>query len=419
MKAESGTRRHVTVIGAGIVGTACALNLQRDGHAVTVVDRNPPGEGCSQGNAGILATASFIPMSVPGIAWKAPFLLLDPLGPLSLRWSYVPRVAPWLVRFLINSTPRRVGAIADALSPLLAASVEVHARLAAGTGAEKWITPSPYVHVFESGSAFAVDAPIREMRRARGARFDVLDGAALRQLVPALSPRFRHGVRLYDHGYTADPMRLVKALAEHLVRRGATVLRREVLDLDVGAEGPTALLTDAGRLDVDVLVIAAGAWSHRLAARLGDRLPLEAERGYHVTIRNPGISVPFPIASATGKFVATPMEPGLRLAGLAEFGGLEAPPDPRRARSLLIHAGRMFPGIDTSDHDTWMGHRPALPDSLPVIGRAPNFASVYYAFGHQHVGLTAGPRTGEVIADLVAGRSPDIDLAPFSAQRFG
>jgi D-amino-acid dehydrogenase len=178
------------------------------------------------------------------------------------------------------------------------------------------------------------------------------------------------------------------------------------------------LLTPDGPLDVDVLVIAAGAWSARLTARLGDRLPLEAERGYHVTIRNPGIAPVNPIASAKGKFVATPMEPGLRVAGLVEFGGLEAPPTEARTEALLTHARRMFPGLDTSDVTTWMGHRPSLPDSLPVIGPSRRFASVFYAFGHQHVGLTGGPRTGELIADLVGGRTPNIDLAPFSVGRF-
>jgi D-amino-acid dehydrogenase len=416
--ADVAAKRKVTVIGAGIVGMASAVHLQRDGHDVTVVDRVPPGDGCSFGNAGIFATASMIPVSTPGLIWDVPKYLIDPLGPLSLRWSYLPRMIPWLVSFLRNGSPARMARIADALSTLLAASVEAHQRLAAGTGAERWIRPSPYILAYKNKAAFETDRRFWEMRRERGARYDLLDSDALRQIEPALAHDFSFAVHLHDHGHALDPARLVKALADHFMRQGGTVLERDVTDIEVGPDGPTRLLTSEGPLDIDVLVIAAGAWSARLTRRLGDKVPLEAERGYHITIRNPGVAPTNPIASAKGKFVATPMEPGLRVAGLVEFGGLEAPPTAARHEALLAHVRRMFPGVDTSDVTTWMGHRPSLPDSLPVIGPSSRFPSVFYAFGHQHVGLTGGPRTGELIADLIGGRTPNIDLAPFSVSRF-
>jgi D-amino-acid dehydrogenase len=412
------TSRKVTVIGAGIVGMASAVHLQRDGHDVTVVDRLPPGDGCSFGNAGIFATASMIPVSVPGLIKKIPKHLLDPLGPLSLRWSYLPGMVPWLMSFLRNGSMDRLVPIADALSTLLAASVEAHQRLAAGTAGERWIRPCPYILAYESAAAFEADRTLWEMRRERGARFDLLDGDALHEMEPALAPTYQFAVKLHDHGHAHDPAGLVKALAHDFTRQGGTIMRRDITDIEVGPDGPTRLLTAEGPIAIDVLVVAAGAWSARLTRRLGDKVPLEAERGYHVTIRNPGVAPINPIANAKGKFVATPMEPGLRIAGLVEFGGLEAPPTPARHEALLTHARRMFPGIDTSDVTTWMGHRPSLPDSLPVIGPSSDFANVFYAFGHQHVGLTGGPRTGELIADLVAGRTPNIDLAPFSVGRF-
>jgi len=195
-------------------------------------------------------------------------------------------------------------------------------------------------------------------------------------------------------------------------------VRREARDFELGPEGPIRLRTDNGDLDLDVVVVAAGVWSARLAVRLGSRVPLETERGYHVTIAHPGVLPRCPIMAGERKFGATPMEGGLRLAGTAEFGGLSAPPNYARARVLLEHGRRMLPGLDTSAFSEWMGHRPALPDSLPVIGPAPRYRSAFFAFGHGHTGLTGAPMTGRVIADLVAGRPPSIDIAPFRMDRF-
>ena len=408
----------VTVIGAGIVGIACAVNLQRDGHRVTVVDRLPPGEGTSLGNAGVMASCAVVPVSTPGVIWKVPGMLLDPMGPLSLRWRYLPRLLPWLREYIRNSSPEKVEKIADALSLLLDSSVDEHLALAAGTGAQQWVRPAPYLYVYPNEGAFAADAYAWKLREERGVRFEILRNGEVQAFAPSLSPEYRCAVMLENHGFTPDPMRLVKALAEHFERSGGTLVRAEVRDIEMGPNGPARLLTDEGPLRFDKLVIAAGAWSGRLAARLGDPVPLETERGYHITIENSGIELGGPIMSAKGKFVATPMACGLRLAGLVEFGGLSAPPDYARARTLLRHAKKLFPGVRTATYTEWMGHRPSLPDSLPVIAASSRFPAVYYAFGHQHVGITAGPRTGRLIADLVAGRTPNIDLSPFRADRF-
>jgi D-amino-acid dehydrogenase len=411
-------QRHVTVIGAGIVGVAAAINLQRNGHRVTLLDRDEPGEGASFGNAGIMAPCAVVPVMTPGIIWKAPKMLLDPMGPLSLRWSYVPRMIPWLLRYLRNSSAERVERISDALATLLGGSVEEHQRLARETGAEEWLCPAPYLYVYKDEAAFAKDGFAWRIRRKHGAKFEVLTGPAVREFEPTLDPSVQCIVALEGHGFVRDPSRLVKALADHFAHAGGTLLRREIHDVELGPEGPRRLLTDQGPLDVETLVVAAGAWSGRLAAILGDPVPLESERGYHVVLTNPGVAPKHPIMSTMGKFVATPMESGLRLAGLVEFGGLEAPPNYARARTLLRHAKQLFPAVETDDYTEWMGHRPALPDSLPVIGRSPHFETVFYAFGHQHVGITGGPKTGRLIADLIGGRHPNVDLEPFRVDRF-
>jgi D-amino-acid dehydrogenase len=418
MNSNSNSPRNVTVVGAGVVGVACAINLMRDGHRVTLVERDAPGEGASLGNAGIMAPCAIVPVMTPGIVWKVPQMLLDPMGPLSLRWSYVPRMIPWLLRYLRNSTAERVEFISDALASLLGGSVEEHQRLARETGAEEWLCPAPYLYVYENEAAFAKDAFAWNIRRRHGTKLEVLKDDAVREMEPSLDSAYRFAVVLEDHGFIRDPMRLVKALAEHFERAGGTLLHRDVKDVDFGPDGPTRLVTDGGDLELDVLVVAAGAWSGKLAARLGSPVPLETERGYHVVLTDPGVTPRYPIMSTKGKFVATPMEPGLRLAGLVEFGGLDAPPDYARARTLLRHARQLFPAVVTDDYTEWMGHRPVLPDSLPVIGRSPHFETVFYAFGHQHVGVTGGPKTGRVIADLVNGRHPNIDLSPFRVDRF-
>ena len=418
MSTGSGAQRDVTIIGAGIVGISAAINLQRDGCKVTVVDRVRPGEGTSLGNAGVFASCGFVPVATPGFAWKAPGMLMDPLGPLSLRWSYMPRMMPWLLSFLRNSSPQAVERIADAMSALVGTSVEDHLALAAGTGAEQWVRPSPYLYVYADEAAFQAESYAWGLRRARGVKWAPLRGDAVREFEPALGPDYRFAVVLERHGYTPDPLQLVTALAAHFVSNGGTILQREVKDIEIGADGPTRLLTDQGAVDIGRLVISAGAWSGRLAARLGSPVPLESERGYHITLQEPGLMPRYPIMSTGGKFVATPMACGLRAAGIVEFGGLDGPANPDMTRRLLKHVKKLFPGVSTEKYTEWMGHRPSLPDSLPVISRSPHFESVFFAFGHQHVGITAGPKTGRLVADMVAGRVPAIDISPFSVDRF-
>lgn len=413
-------RGEITVIGAGIVGIACAINLQRRGYAVTVIDRETPGDACSFGNAGMIAPCALVPVNVPGILWKAPKMLLDPLGPLFLRWGYLPKLMPWLMPYLRNSRSRKVEQVADALAPLVGGALEEHQRLAAGTGAEDWIQPSPYLYVYRNRAALEADGYAWSLRRARGIQTRVLAGAELHDFEPTIGDYFDAALVMEEgHGFARNPSELVKALAHGFQADGGRLRQGAVEAIERGDGRVLALRVDGESLPVTQLVIAAGAWSAQLSAQLGDRVPLEAESGYHITVAHPGIAPRCPIMSTDGKLVATPMAHGLRFAGLVEFGGLEAEPDYDHAQTLLAHARRLFPQLDTSEVSEWRGHRPATPDSLPVIGRASQLANVYYAFGHQHVGLMSGPKTGRALAALIDGDTPDLDLAPFSVERFG
>jgi D-amino-acid dehydrogenase len=418
-----GEPRPVVVIGAGIVGLACATYLQRDGRKVVMLDPGGPGEGASYGNAGGLNGSSIVPVAMPGVLAKVPHWLLDPEGPLSIRLRYLPQLLPWLYRFVRAGRPELVRAQARALRGLLAPTVDMHRELAASVGAADLIQRSGLLIVYRSEASFAADADANRLRADNGVKIDELSEDELRQLEPTLSPAYTRARFISENGYVRNPLRLSRSLAEALVANGGEI-RRERAEGFAFANGRVeAVFTATGRLPAAAVVLAAGAHSKPLAARLGEKVPLDTERGYHAMIKAPEVAPRLPIMDAEAKFVATPMEQGLRMAGTVEFAGLEAPPDWRRARILLRHGQAMFPGLPRSVAEDrvslWMGFRPSMPDSLPVIGRTRRYANAFLAFGHGHVGLIGAPMTGRIIADLIAGRPPAVDLSPFSAARFG
>jgi D-amino-acid dehydrogenase len=408
----------VTIIGAGIVGVATALCLRREGRDVTLVDMRPPGEYCSFGNAGILSPGSCVPLATPGVQWKVPGYLMDPMGPLTIRWSYLPKAAPWLLRFLAASTPARVEGIANALRPLLKQTFDAYMPLAKDAGVPDLIRQTGYVVAYEKRASYVGDHLAWKLRRDRGVIVEEIDGERLREFVPELNGNYEIGLYLPEQGFVANPGRLVKALAAAFEREGGVVLQRRVLDMEIGGQGPRALLTDSGALPVEALVVCAGAHSNEFTSRLGDNVPLEAERGYHVTYSDPRVTLPMPVFLPEYKFFVTPMEMGLRIAGQSEFAGVDAEPNYTRADILAKHMERLFPQISSADTTKWMGRRPSMPDSLPVIGRSTHFANTFYAFGHGHVGLCGGAPTARIIADLIAGREPSIDITPFRPNRF-
>jgi D-amino-acid dehydrogenase len=410
--------KRITIIGAGIVGVATAAYLRRDGHDVTIVDMRPPGEYCSFGNAGILSPGSCVPLALPGIHWKVPGYLADPMGPLMIRWGYLPKAAPWLLRFLAASRPPRVEQVADALRPLIRQTFDAYEPLVKHARVSDLIRQTGYVVAYEKRSSYVGDNLAWKLRRDRGVLVEELDEAALKKYVPQLSGHYEVGLYLPEQGYVANPERLTKGLATQFQRDGGRIVQREVRDIEIGPDGPRALVTDGDKVPVETLVICAGSHSNEFTSKLGDRVPLEAERGYHVTYSDPRFTLSMPVFMPEHKFFITPMEMGLRIAGQTEFAGIHAEPNYARADILAKHMERVFPGISEADATKWMGRRPSMPDSLPVIGRSTRYANAYYAFGHGHVGLCSGAPTARIIADLIAGRTPAVDVAPYSPARF-
>jgi D-amino-acid dehydrogenase len=395
----------------------CALYLQRDGHAVTVIDREGPGAGASRSSAGLISSASCVPIGTPGVLRRVPAMLRDPLAPLTIRWRYLPRLAPWLLRFVRASAPARVEAIADALASLVRVAIESYRPLLASAGAEALVRDDGVLYTYATDASFAAAQAGLDLRIRRGMTMEILTGDAVRELEPDLAP-VRHGVLFPRTLFTTDPHRLVEALAEAFVRDGGKLVRAEVSDVEPASGDRHVVRTRDGTHVTDAVVLAAGAWSRALAARLGAPVPLDTERGYVVMLPSPGVQVHRALISGDYHFAVTPMAAGLRLAGTVELAGLQAPPNPRRAERLIEGARRMFPRLDPAGATQWMGFRPSMPDSLPVIGRSPRHPSVFLAFGHGHLGLTFGAITGKLIAELVGGRPTTVDVTPYRADRF-
>lgn len=411
-------RKRIAIIGAGIIGVSTAIWLQRQGHQVVLIDKTGVAAGASQGNGGVLAAASIIPVTVPGLLRKAPGMLLDPNQPLFLKWRYLPKLMPWLMRYMANANAADVNRIATALHGLIGDSLADHQALAAGTGAEDFIVPSAYRFLYRDRAAFEADRFGWSIRKAHGFVWDELEGSALRAVEPMLSPDIGFSASLGQHGMISDPEAYVKALAAHVVASGGEIRIVAATDI-VQAEGRVTGVRAGGEtIDCDDVVIACGAWSAPLAAKLGLKVPLESERGYHLELWEPSMQLSAPVMVVKGKFVATPMQGRLRLAGIVEFGGLEAPASRAPMELLMKGAREAFPGLTWKYTREWMGHRPAPSDSIPLIGPVPGVAGAYLGFGHHHVGLTGGPKTGRLLAQMISGQRPNLDVAPYAPLRF-
>ena len=416
---------HVVVIGAGIIGAASAVELLRDGHRVTIVEPGPPGgeQAASYGNGGWLCPCSVLPVSEPGLWRKVPGYLLRPLGPLAIRWTYLPKLVPWLWQFLrAGSSMDRVRTLARALRPLVEASPERHLALATEAGVADLISRTGLLYVFPDRTAFEAEAPFWAIRRENGVRWLELDAAELRQREPQLDRRYTFGVFIEDGGHCRDPGGYVAALVRHAQALGAELVEAHTYGFAIADGRLRSVTTSAGEIAADRAVIAAGARSKPLALAAGDDVPLETERGYHAMIEQPEAGPRHPLMPSDGKMVNTMMTGGLRVAGQVELGGLAARPNWRRARILRNQAVAAYPGLPRDlpgqRVKVWMGHRPSLPDSLPVIGPASGCADVFHAYGHGHLGLASGATTGRLVADLIGGRTPVIDPAPYAAGRF-
>jgi len=415
---SSPSKRTVAIIGAGIVGVSTALHCLRDGHDVLLIDKSGPAAGASHGNGGVLASCSIVPISLPGLWKKAPGLWLNPNEPLFLSWSYLPRLAPWLIQFLRNGTDAAVQRRAAALSAIIGDSLDDHLALASGSEAARWIVPSDYLFLYNDKAHYQSDAYAWEIRKRHGFEWDTMDADEFRAFDPVFGSNLGFAARLGNHGRIADPGRYVKDLATHAQSLGARLIIGEAQDIVHDQTKVTGVQVGGDTIPCDTLVLATGAWSSPLARKMGIVPPLETERGYHLDLWEPSVMPRAPVMICSGKFVVTPMDGRLRLAGVVELGGLDAPPSRAPFHLLEKNIQIAIPGITWKKSVEWMGHRPSMADSIPVIGESPSLKGAYMGFGHDHVGLTAGPKTGKLLAQLISGRRPNVDMSPYAPARF-
>ncbi len=406
------------IVGAGIVGICVAAYLAEAGRRVIVVDRTGICEETSSGNAAALAFSDVLPLAHKGMMKNLPRWLADPLGPLAIRPSYLPRLAPWLWRFWRAGHEDAGRAIAAQAALMKLAEAEWMALLDR-SGTRPMLREDGSLELYESEAEFRGALPGWSAREKHGIAFRHVEGPDLAALQPGLSRQFVKGTFVPGWKTVDDPKLLGKAIWAHAEASGARFVRASVRSVRTSAQDEASVLLDDGSsLPARTVVVAAGAWSHLLARAFADNIPLETERGYNTTLPADAFDVKRQLIFSGHGFVITPLSTGLRVGGAVELGGLKLPPNYARSKAMLEKARRFLPGLKSEGGREWMGYRPSLPDSLPVIGRARSAPNVVYAFGHGHLGLTQAAATGRLVRDLVAGQASAIDLSPFSPQRF-
>ncbi|MBB6488981.1 NAD(P)/FAD-dependent oxidoreductase [Rhizobium lusitanum] len=411
-------RPDVIVIGAGVVGLSAAIAAQSRGLNVLVVDREGPAAGASAGNAGAFAFTDILPLASPGILKKAPKWLLDPLGPLSVPPAYALRIAPWMFRFWRACQPSRVAHSTAAQTSLMDLSRAELEPFLAATDTLSMLRKEGNLQVYESEAEFRASLPGWEVRRNHGIEFRHVKADEMATIQPGLASRFVLGTFTPGWYSIADPKLYTLALAEHFRSRGGVIERAEIATLRVIPNGVDVIAADGKLLQAGKVVLAAGAFSHRIAKSLGERIPLETERGYNTTLPSNAFDLRTQITFGGHGFVVSKLSTGIRVGGAVELGGLALPPNFKRSEAMLQKARTFLTGLNPEGGKQWMGFRPSLPDSLPAIGRARATPDVIYAFGHGHLGLTQSAGTAGIVADLLTERAPPIDLTPFSPQRF-
>ncbi|WP_040259791.1 NAD(P)/FAD-dependent oxidoreductase [Pseudomonas massiliensis] len=409
----------IVVVGAGIIGTTIAYQLQRTGKRVLLVDKNEPGRGASFGNMASIAVTEFMPASRPGVWAQMPKWLLDPEGPICVRPGYLPKLTPWFLRFLAASRPAKVRELEASGAALCARVHEDLSQLLKQTGLEHMLSDQGCLSLYTDEAEFRADREHIEVLERFGFAHQVLDQAALQALEPALGKQIGKAVLFPENRSISDPHKLVLELAQRFTALGGEIVRGEVVQFDRSNGGVSGVRLSDGRvLAVEEVVLAAGAYTARLSKLIGEPIPLETERGYHTQVMAPGISMRHSIIWPAKAFMVTPTAGGVRIGGTVEMAGLEALPNYRRAQVLVKRAKEALPTLQVEGISEWMGHRPAMPDTVPVMGRSATQRNVWYACGHGHLGLTYAATTARLLADLITGQQPPVDMTPYRVNRF-
>ena len=410
-------KQSVIVIGSGITGVSCAEELRRSGANVTLIDRAKAGDPTqtSFGNAGILAREGIMPIANPSMLKMIPQILLSPSSPVYLKWSYLAKFSPWALQFIMNGTRPKALPIILALNELIYDTVENHIQLSKNTDAARFIEKGDMTLLYRNRKQFSSDKFANQARRNLGIIWEELSRNELLDRDPHISKLYQFGLAYKNHGWITNPAAYVSSLAKHFQKNGGKILIGEVSKIN----GNNVELKGGIILKAENIILATGAWSKNLTSQLGHNIPLQAERGYHLSLKNASHMPPNTYLITDKKFGLTPMDGFLRCAGQSEFAPLEMPPNPKAIKNLRKFLFRLYPKLAYETETIWQGTRPTLPDSLPVIGRSSKNPSVIFAFGGQHLGLTMGPKIGKMVRDIIFERQSNINMKPYSSDRFG
>jgi D-amino-acid dehydrogenase len=412
------TQTPTIVVGAGIVGTAIAYELQKRGRQVILLDKGEPGMGASFGNMASIAVTEFMPASRPSVWKQIPGWMLDPEGPVRVRPGYMPKLVPWFLRFIAASRPRKLRELEEQGAALCKLALGDTQALLQEIGAANQLTDTGCLSLYTDEAEFKADRDHIEILDRFGFAYEVLGHNAIRDLEPEITTRIGKAVLFPDNRSLKSPHRYVMLLAERFQALGGSIERGEVAGFERSDRITGVRLADGRTLDATEVILCAGAWTGPLAAMLGEPIPLETERGYHTQIMAPGLSLRHSIIWPARAFMVTPTAGGIRVGGTVEMAGLDAAPDYRRSKVTVRRAKEALPNLRVEQATEWMGHRPALPDTVPILSRSAKTPGLYYATGHGHLGVTYAATTGRLIGDLVTGATPPIDLHPYRIDRF-
>jgi D-amino-acid dehydrogenase len=411
-------RTDAIVLGAGIVGTSVGLHLAKKGLAVALVDKRGPGEETSYGNTGVIVGASVFPTAFPRSLSKLIQVALKRAPEANYHWGDLLKIAPWLYAYYGWSTQEKLKDSAVKLRPLMSRAVAEHKALIEESGAQKYYRETGWMTIYRGDAAFEAMKPQLEFGAQIGVAAEHLDTEGARALEPSLNPVFRHALMWPDVASLSNPLMVTRAYAARFSALGGVVIKGDARSLH-RANGKWRVDTDQGSIDAENVVVALGPWSTDVIAPLGIKVPLGIKRGYHRHFDAKGnANLSRPIIDTEYGYAITPMEQGIRLTTGAEFASRDAPPTPVQFDRVMPHAKELFPLGEPNEAEPWLGRRPNMPDALPVVGRAPGQAGLWLAFGHGHWGLTLGPVTGRLIAEMMTGATPFTDPQPYRAERF-
>ncbi len=407
----------IGVIGAGIQGVCISLCLIKKGFKVTLIDRDEPGKkSASYGNAGHFSPYASVPINRPDILVDVPSMLLSSMGPLALKWNYIPKMIPWFLKFIKNCSKKNMMHTAKYMHQILDLALPAYDELFEDIDISKLVESKGIIYFWTNKDLKSRELEIN-MRKELGVKQQLLTPKEIHDLEPHIK-RIYHGGALYPYArHTRDPKKVLLKLVDLFIKKGGRLEKKNVQSINFTTDDKPVIKTDLSFYNFDKIVIACGAFSKKITDQLDEKIPLDTERGYHVHFKGHDHLLTRPVIFLNKGFGITPMDQGLRVVGTVEFGGLDNPVSKKRILNLVNNAKYLFPEL-TEHHDEWLGFRPTLPDFLPVIGPSKNHKNLFYSFGHHHLGWTLGAISGKIIAGLIAKESTNLDLSPYNSLRF-